>query len=289
MSTNSNSYHGSNSRHVEQSTVNTARRYVQSRIQALESTLGQLWRVELEPEDLHLDAQGDEEDSDDVDDTFSWSQTHGSQQKKRRGLSTSNLFVLVLSLGWFFGLFYLFPFPTTIHVFLGAAVATLLWTVTQLFELCHTAVLVILQSRKAQTHFLADHRLPLLTQHRTQLGNRYNIREYLGRCIPASWSTRKTFGVTLATLLSIALLANATPPSEDQRRVPVLHQSLAGRPEKYFIAANLYNNDESFEQWAHELVQLCGHCESAGHVDESKLICLIDTSSGNRKCLYLHS
>lgn len=38
-------------------------------------------------------------------------------------------------------------------------------------------------------------------------------------------------------------------------------------PEKYFIAANLYNNDETFDIWAHELVQLCGHRE-VGHSEQ---------------------
>ncbi|CAD6571957.1 MAG: hypothetical protein CYPHOPRED_004671 [Cyphobasidiales sp. Tagirdzhanova-0007] len=124
-----------------------------------------------------------------------------------------------LGCGWAVGLFYVYPFPTTIPLFIGAAISLSLWVIVQLLNMARSAI-----ARKP---------------------------------IVAEWSRERRLAVAMGTLLLMWFgVAGFVPPRRD---LPVLHPSRPDVAEKYFIAANLYNSEAIFASWSSELLRLSSH------------------------------
>jgi hypothetical protein len=194
----------------------------------------------------------DDEDSNSstaFSDNDDWSSHYGEVPSRWKGLGTSTsryvpiveqhstaVLVSVLSIGWFIGLIYVFPFFTTVHCFLSILVALFAWTAVQWFI--------------------------LITHSITQRCCNGHSRSCNHSLLPEEWSTRRRVIILLASLLSLLVVVNSIPPGEaSPNQLPVLHQSHPDIPEKYFIAANLYNSVDVFDQWSSELLSLVHHRE----------------------------
>lgn len=132
-------------------------------------------------------------------------------------------FVLTLSVGWLLGLFYVWPYPTTIHAILPLAIASIAWTVIQWASLIQAAF------------------------HSSKSRNK--------------WTRSRRIAVLLSSILTLAIALNAIPPSERRMPLPSLVPSNPSIPERYFIAANLYNNEDIIPEWTEQLIKLCEHRE----------------------------
>lgn len=124
--------------------------------------------------------------------------------------------------------FYLYPFPTTIPVFIGLAVFVTGWVVLHWFRLGWSVA-----GRLRTRSFRADDLVSL-----------------------------KNVGLALATALLIwwAVLGLKVP---DPVAPTLATHTPDGRPEKYFIAANLYWFEDGLPAWTEQLKLLIDHRESA--------------------------
>ncbi|OCF36210.1 hypothetical protein I316_02083 [Kwoniella heveanensis BCC8398] len=132
------------------------------------------------------------------------------------------LFV-VIGIGWALGLLLLYPFPTTIPVFVGFLVILFSWTVLKWSRLIYA-----LARRKE------------------------GLRTIYGR-----YSTRlKTFLILSTIFLSYMASLGLIVPREE---TPILPTEINGVHQKYFIAANLHDNEAVLARWSDQLVQLAFH------------------------------
>lgn len=163
--------------------------------------------------------------------------------------------VAVLSLGWLAGLFFVWPFPTTVHAMLSLVVALLTWTALQWAALLQYAGQYLLSRRYHHSSSNSEHSKPLLgNDMSTPSPTRWNW-------LPSEWSRARRLAVLAASILSIAIITHSLPPTEASTPLPILHRSDPLVPERYLIAANLYNNEEVFGEWSAELVRLCQNRE----------------------------
>lgn len=177
------------------------------------------------------------------------------------------LFVAIL-VAWIIGLHIAYPFPTTIPVFVGAACG--LFTVTA-FDYYRIINSIIVSRRRHNDH--SQQQSSCTNNNSNSNSNSHSS----GRCsndlprspppysaYPHSTSVNLSRGKKIRLALSTALILfflhlGIVPPAE---HVPVLHRSEPWRPEKYFIAANLYNNADVFGGWSAELLKLCDYRKS---------------------------
>lgn len=145
---------------------------------AARQAVNELRSVRFEESDV-LDLDEDSEDEDGEGDG-TWRSYPRYRKKTAARLSSANLFVILMTTGWLLGLFYLFPFPTTIHIFLASCVCLLSWTATQLFELFSHLSMVLLHPRhRAQP---TEVYRPLLPQ------NHLRTSPSVRAVFPAQWS-----------------------------------------------------------------------------------------------------
>jgi hypothetical protein len=153
------------------------------------------------------------------------------------------------------GIHIAFPFPTTIPVFVGAALGLLTFTTLDWYRLVRS----IYASRRR-----SDHTSPLASPCTLAVTRCSNDIPRPPPYTPHPQSTvnisrvRKIRLVVSTALLLFWLHLGILPPPE---HVPILHRTEPWRPEKYFIAANMYNNVDVFEGWTQELLKLCDYCE----------------------------
>ncbi|WVF66089.1 hypothetical protein IAT40_000828 [Kwoniella sp. CBS 6097] len=149
-----------------------------------------------------------------------YSYSHG--QFSRRIDPLLCLFV-VIGIGWALGLLLLYPFPTTIPVFVGFMVILTSWT-----GLAWGRLIYALARRKE------------------------GLRTIYGR-----YSTRlKTFLILSTIFLSYMASLGLIVPREE---TPTLPTEIKGVHQKYFIAANLHDNEAVLARWSDQLVQLAFH------------------------------
>jgi hypothetical protein len=133
----------------------------------------------------------------------------------------------VITLGTGIGLFIAFPFPTTVHVFAGASTGLIVWTLVSWARIVFS---LSLASLRGSPKGLA-----------------------LPRGSPAYFITLIVSSVLILYWLTLGLVPR-------QEEVPPIGHA-DGSPAKYFIAANLYNNEEILPRWSREMVKLAQHRE----------------------------
>ncbi|TXT04902.1 hypothetical protein VHUM_03985 [Vanrija humicola] len=139
------------------------------------------------------------------------------------------IFVVLLSIATFVALLVAFPFPTTVHVFAAIFVGITAWTqISCLRVVVALALLAWRGSPKA-----------------------------LAKGLPR-WSTPQyLFLLVLSTFVLCCLSLGLVPPLQE---LPPLNRDLAGAaPGKYFIAANLYNNEDLVPHWSDQVIKLAEH------------------------------
>ena len=135
-----------------------------------------------------------------------------------------NLILVVFGMAWTVGLYNAFPFPTTIPLFVGAAVSLSGWTLCSWMKIA----LLTLRSRQFSATL-------------------------------ATWSVRHRIGLAGCTcLVAFWLTLGFVPPAE---KFPPLQPTVSGVPDKFFIAASLYNSSAIFDHWSTELLKLTAHRE----------------------------
>ncbi|KAK4687636.1 alpha-1,3-mannosyltransferase, partial [Tremellales sp. Uapishka_1] len=148
--------------------------------------------------------------------------------------------VNVVGVGWVIGLYITYPFPTTIPLFIGCAICLTGWT-------------FIAWCRIAMTLVHADRR-PTIFRDR-------------------SW--KHWLGLLACTaLLSFWAYLGVTPPKET---IPDLVENPGAPEEKYFIAANLYENEAVFAHWSDQLIKLAAHLG-----EENVFISIYESNSQDR-------
>lgn len=149
------------------------------------------------------------------------------------------------------GIHIAYPFPTTIPVFVGAALSLFTFTILDWYRLLTSIYASRRRSEPCPTSPATTPRCsndsPRPPPYTTYPQSSVNVSR--GRKIRLVLST--------ALILFWCHLGFIPPPEH----VPVLHRSEPWRPEKYFIAANMYNNEAVFEGWSRELLKLCDYCE----------------------------
>lgn len=168
--------------------------------------------------------------------------------------TTGLLYMLVLStVGWFVVLFHFWPFPTSIHVLVSLLGTLAMWTARQWIMLLLQAVR---RSRSvpgsaSQDTEAQEHEVPLL-------GKTEEGLPALLQCPPEEWSRARRLSVLTSSSLLMSILVSSTLSLCRSATVPP--HPIPADPaisEKYFIAANLYNNEKVFPTWSSELVKLC--------------------------------
>lgn len=122
------------------------------------------------------------------------------------------------------------PRPTSIHFYLSAVAGLLWWTIVQWTLLIYEALTTVSPASQVSLG------IPKPKFHR------------------GSPSYRLSLGIASALMLVICLGRPASPDP-----LPPLLPSDPKSPERYFIAANLYNSQGIFKQWSTQLVLLCEH------------------------------
>ncbi|WRT63898.1 uncharacterized protein IL334_000824 [Kwoniella shivajii] len=145
---------------------------------------------------------------------------------------------IVIGLGWTVGLYLSYPFPTTIPIFIGLLIILLGWTLINISNL----VLSLFLSRQ-------ESNLTIISRYSTSLKIRLLLSSIfllymfnLGFApIPSPYSSSHTseYGSTIK-------------PS----RLP---QEINGVHQKYFIAANLHDNEAVLTEWSDQLIKLIFH------------------------------
>lgn len=165
-----------------------------------------------------------------------------------------------INVSFWIGIHIAYPFPTTIPVFLGAVSSLFAFTVLDWYRVFNS----IIASRRRHEQSQCQQQRPSIasiTSSRSSNDIPRSPPPYT--TYPQSSSANVSRGRKIRLVLSTALLLfflhlGIVPPAE---HVPVLHRSEPWRPEKYFIAANLYNNADVFDGWSKELLKLCDYRE----------------------------
>lgn len=144
--------------------------------------------------------------------------------RTRRDRDPVLLSLVFLALGGALALFIAFPFPTTIHLFIPAAVALAAYVL------------------------VAWTRLVVASGSALRKGGPKGVLKSLARwSIPAALAL-----VGSSALVVFWLCLGVSPPAE---AVPALP------PQRYFIAANLFNNEDILPAWLDQMARLIQHCE----------------------------
>ena len=192
------------------------------------------------------DYSGDEEDVDDPGDTSTAAAPlppPNTARKATRRFDPIIACLVFISVGWTVGVFLAYPFPTTIHVFIGILVFMFGWTLSNWIRL-----VVYLGSSRKNAH------------------------------LSYSNPGKVVLAITSILVIIIAIWGFRIPEQE----MPDLPA------QKYFIGANLHNNEEVLGQWSDQLEKLIFHRKS---IHRSPLTAKPSTPvpqlmrSRSRKCL----
>lgn len=128
-------------------------------------------------------------------------------------------FSVIFGTGWAVGLFVVYPFFNTIPLFIGFSISLSTWFFIQVYKILRSAC--------------------------TQ------------RPIAAGWSMKHRIALGSCFFLILCFsFVGFVPP---ERGLPILHPSSPDVPERYFIAANLYNVEAVFATWSAEVLRLSSH------------------------------
>jgi hypothetical protein len=154
--------------------------------------------------------------------------------------------ITAIALGWTLELFWTYPFPTTIPLFVGLSTATVGFTLLAWVRLLNAL-------RTANWRFPPGSNLWQAIRHPGTITPPSSPSSRT-RCVP-----RRVALVASTCLMLYWCHLGLTPPAQP---LPVLNRADPDVQERYFIAANLYNNEQVFKSWSTELIKLCEHCES---------------------------
>jgi hypothetical protein len=164
-------------------------------------------------------------------------------------IGTGTLATLILatmgSLSAIGALYTYFPFFTTIPLFVGGLSFVAIWTVT-----------TILASIPGTLG---------MGRMRTEEGRQSGV-----------WPRWKRICVTIGTMLVLLVCINLGTPT---RTLPDLIPTDEGIPERYFIAANLYNNQDILPTWTEEVLALVSHREC--HISRFLLLTRLSVGHNN--------
>ncbi|KAL1405248.1 hypothetical protein Q8F55_008874 [Vanrija albida] len=140
------------------------------------------------------------------------------------------IFVALLSVATFVALLVAFPFPTTVHAFAAIFVGITAWTQISVLRIVFALALVVWRGSCSP--------------------------KALAKALPR-WSTAQySFLLVLSTFVLFCLSLGLLPPLQE---LPPLARDLGAPAGKYFIAANLYNNEDLVPQWLDQVVKLAEH------------------------------
>jgi len=204
-------------------------------------------------DDLRKELQTEDQDFDDLRYPFPPTQPTSSPSFVRR----HPVFCLIASIFWgcIIGIHIAFPMPTTIPVFVGAALGLLTFTTLDWYRLITS---ILASRRRSDTPSpLASPNVAPISRCSNETPRPPPYTPHPQSCVNVS-RVRKIRLILSTALLIFWFHLGIIPPAE---HVPVLHRSEPWRPEKYFIAANMYNNEDVFEGWSQELLKLCDYRE----------------------------
>lgn len=134
-------------------------------------------------------------------------------------LANINSIIIIFGVICTIGLYTAFPFPTTVPLFIGSAICLSGWTFSSWWRIGTT----LLCSKRPSSVF-------------------------------STWSVRCLLVLVASTILVCYWIAlGLTPPAEEY---PPLRP---GVNENFFIATNLFNNEEVFTDWSTELLKLASY------------------------------
>ncbi|WWC86000.1 uncharacterized protein L201_000871 [Kwoniella dendrophila CBS 6074] len=160
------------------------------------------------------------------------------RRRFRFGLDLWIITIILIAIGNLGVWFLIFPFPTTIPAFISLMIILIGWTnLTWIKTLYHTSILL----KKIDENSFEDKK-------------RIASRRYFDK-----FSTTKRTILLSSTcfLLYLCYLGLIIP--EEQIPPVRLNQYHYGVPEKYFIAANLHDNEDILPTWSSELVKLVNY------------------------------
>lgn len=131
---------------------------------------------------------------------------------------------VVLGICWTAVIFYIYPFPNTVPIFIGGVISLATWTIINLW------------------------------QARPAIWRRDTLIEP-----PPAWPMGRRLCLATSTLMLLYWATLGIVPSLEE--LPVLHRTVHDIAERYFIAANLHNNEGVFSAWSNELLLLSAHRE----------------------------
>nr|XP_018266885.1 uncharacterized protein I303_00865 [Kwoniella dejecticola CBS 10117]OBR89043.1 hypothetical protein I303_00865 [Kwoniella dejecticola CBS 10117] len=151
-----------------------------------------------------------------------------------RGTTPVFLIFVVVGIGWTIELYLSYPFFTTIPIYVGLLIVLFGWTIINLFTLSWSLL---------------------------RLKDSYPT-------ILSRYSNSKKIRLAISTLFLIYLLhLGFTPPPQitgssvdpSQPFPPRLPEEIDGVRQKYFIAANMHNNESVLSEWSDQLIRLIFH------------------------------
>jgi hypothetical protein len=217
---------------------------------------------------------------------------HKQQQQSSTFISRHPIpcLLIAINVAFWIGIHIAYPFPTTIPVFLGWVASLTVFTVLDYYRIFSS---IIASRRRRREHFQSQQqqRPSITSTNSSRSSNDLPRSPPPYTAYPQSASVNVTRGRKIRLFVSTVVLLfllhlGIVPPAE---HVPVLHRTEPWRPEKYFIAANLYNNADVFDGWSKELLKLCDHRESRSPtlLDLLPLVTLTDLIY-SRSQLHIH-
>ncbi|WWC85998.1 uncharacterized protein L201_000869 [Kwoniella dendrophila CBS 6074] len=188
---------------------------------------------ENESEDISQREESEEDDGEDGTDSISPPPSYSlvtSLNHQRNGSSKSSipnpfmLLCIVVGSGWTVGLYLAYPFPNTIPLFLGLLVMISGWTIINILSLLGS----LLRRKESSATILSK------------------------------YTTSKKIRLIISSLFLIYLFnLGFTPPTKP---IPdKLPEEVNGIKQKYFIAANMHNNESVLSEWSAQLIKLIFH------------------------------
>nr|XP_019048948.1 hypothetical protein I302_02728 [Kwoniella bestiolae CBS 10118]OCF27878.1 hypothetical protein I302_02728 [Kwoniella bestiolae CBS 10118] len=185
---------------------------------------GILEEDEEEDEEEEQDDNDEGDESDSPPPSYNAATTSTSTSPSRKRLRRNPVFSLfvVIGIGWTAGLYLTYPFPTTIPLFVGSLIILFGWTITTLTDL----VFSLLRQRESTT------------------------------TIMARYTPLRKMGLAISTVFLIYLFNLGFTPQTHTQSSPA---AMDGSKEKYFIAANMHNNEAVLSEWSSQLIKLIFH------------------------------
>lgn len=175
-----------------------------------------------------------------------------------------SILAFAFAAGTHISLMRIWPHWTTVHAILSFAAGLATWTCLQWLCIAYHLVHECARNRSnrstGQSLAGLEQNMPLLSAtDETKNAVSTQARHVYEKLLPSTWSRIHRLAVFAASTFSIAVIMTGAPGEEQNLSLPRIIPSNPGVPEKYFIAANLYNNEKVLPVWSSELLSLCLH------------------------------